>query len=102
MDDIKEKLKYKIKNGPRIESLVEYELENGTVVAIFQGSRGSYPELDFIVKYVDPGKRIKIWLECYVDVILIYMMLWFHLILLRKETIMNYNMLEPPVICIET
>ena len=59
MDNIKEKLKYKIENGPRIESLVEYELENGTVVAIFQGSRGSYPELDFIVKYVDPGKRMR-------------------------------------------
>ena len=59
MDNIKEKLKYKIKNGPRIDSLVEYELENGTVVAIFQGSRGSYPELDFIVKYVDPGKRMR-------------------------------------------
>ena len=59
MDNIKEKLKYKIKNGPRIESLVEYEMENGTVVAIFQGSRGSYPELDFIVKYLEPGKRMR-------------------------------------------
>ena len=26
---------------------------------MFQGSRGSYPELDFIVKYVDPGKRMR-------------------------------------------
>jgi hypothetical protein len=55
----KQKLQYKIKNGPRIESLVEYELQNGTIVAMFQGSRGSYPDLDFIVKYVDPGKRMR-------------------------------------------
>lgn len=53
------KLQYKIKNGPRIESLVEYKLQNGTVVAMFQGSRGTYPELDFVVKYVDPGKRMR-------------------------------------------
>jgi hypothetical protein len=55
----KQKLQYKIKNGPKIESLVEYELQNGTIVAMFQGSRGSYPELDFIVKYVDLGKRMR-------------------------------------------
>ena len=47
----KQKLQYKIKNGPRVESLVEYRLSDDTVVAMFQGFRGENPGLDFIVKY---------------------------------------------------
>ena len=46
-----EKLEYKIKNGPRVESVNEFTLSDDTKVAMFQGFRGSYPELDFIVKY---------------------------------------------------
>jgi|TARA_R110002020_G_scaffold31127_2_gene97423 hypothetical protein len=54
-----EKLKYKIKNGPRVESLNQFELTDGTIVAIFQGFRGENPELDFIVKYKEPTKRLR-------------------------------------------
>ena len=54
-----EKLQYKIKNGPRVESLVEYELNDGTIVAMFQGFRGENPDLDFIVKYKEPNKRLR-------------------------------------------
>ena len=54
-----EKLQYKIKNGPRVEALNQFKLEDGTIVAIFQGFRGENPELDFIVKYKEPGKRLR-------------------------------------------
>ena len=54
-----DKLKYKIKNGPRVESLNQFELTDGTIVAIFQGFRGENPELDFIVKYKEPTKRLR-------------------------------------------
>ena len=51
-----EKLQYKIKNGPRVESLVEYRLSDDTTVAMFQGFRGENPDLDFIVKYKEKDK----------------------------------------------
>ena len=54
-----EKLQYKIKNGPRVDSLNQFELSDGTIVAIFQGFRGENPDLDFIVKYKEPGKRLR-------------------------------------------
>ena len=54
-----EKLQYKIKNGPRVESLKQFELDDGTIVAMFQGFRGENPDLDFIVKYKEPEKKIK-------------------------------------------
>ena len=54
-----EKLQYKIKNGPRVESLVEYKLSDNTIVAIFQGFRGENPDLDFIVKYKEKDKRLR-------------------------------------------
>jgi hypothetical protein len=54
-----EKLQYKIKNGPRVESLKQFELEDGTIVAMFQGFRGENPDLDFIVKYKEPEKRLR-------------------------------------------
>ena len=54
-----ERLQYKIKNGPRVESLNQFELADGTIVALFQGFRGENPDLDFIVKYKEPGKRVR-------------------------------------------
>jgi hypothetical protein len=54
-----EKLQYKIKNGPRVESLKQFELDDGTIVAMFQGFRGENPDLDFIVKYKEPEKRLR-------------------------------------------
>ena len=54
-----ERLQYKIKNGPRVESINEFTLNDNTIVAMFQGFRGSYPELDFIVKYKEPIKKLR-------------------------------------------
>ena len=36
-----------------------YKMKDGTHVAIYQGFRGSNPDLDFIVKYREPGKRLR-------------------------------------------
>ena len=53
------KLEYKIKNGPRVESVNEFKLSDGPKIAMFQGFRGSYPELDFIVKYKEISNRLR-------------------------------------------
>ena len=34
-------------------------MSDGTMVAIYQGFRGENPDLDFIVKYREPGKRLR-------------------------------------------
>jgi len=36
-----------------------YTMSDGTVIAIYQGFRGENPDLDFIVKYREPGKRLR-------------------------------------------
>ena len=54
-----ERLQYKIKNGPRVESVNEFTLNDNTIVAMFQGFRGENPDLDFIVKYKEPEKRLR-------------------------------------------
>ena len=36
-----------------------WELNDNRVVAIYQGSRGGNPELDYIVKYLEPTKRLR-------------------------------------------
>ena len=53
-------LSYKIKNEDRRSyPLKSWEMTDGTMVAIYQGFRGENPELDFIVKYREPGKRLR-------------------------------------------
>ena len=53
-------LSYKIKNEDRrSHPLKSWEMTNGTMVAIYQGFRGENPDLDFIVKYREPGKRLR-------------------------------------------
>mgnify|MGYP000860360198 FL=1 len=39
--------------------LNHYTMNDGTVIAIYQGFRGENPDLDFIVKYREPGKRLR-------------------------------------------
>jgi hypothetical protein len=39
--------------------LTYYTMEDGTAVGIYQGFRGENPDLDFIVKYREPGKRLR-------------------------------------------
>ncbi len=46
-------------SGEYITAFKEFRLENGTVIGVFQGSRGENPDLDIIVKYREPGKQIR-------------------------------------------
>lgn len=46
-------------SGEYITAFKEFELKNGTVIGVFQGSRGENPALDIIVKYREPGKRVR-------------------------------------------
>ena len=39
--------------------LNHYTMRDGTAVAIYQGFRGENPDLDFIVKYREPEKRLR-------------------------------------------
>jgi len=43
--------------GPRQKPFRDFLLKNGTVIKVFQGSRGEKPDLDIIVKYQEKGKR---------------------------------------------
>ena len=53
-------LSYKIKNEDRRSyPLNSWTMEDGTIVAIYQGFRSSKPDLDFIVKYKEPTKRLR-------------------------------------------
>lgn len=52
------KLKFK-KQGIEHEPIKYWELRDGTYIAIYQGNRGTNPELDFVVKYLSPNKRLR-------------------------------------------
>jgi len=52
------KLKFK-KEGVEHSPLKYWELRDKTLVAIYQGNRGFNPELDFVVKYLSPNKRLR-------------------------------------------
>lgn len=47
------------KKGVTHYPLKWWEMENGVIIAIYQGERGANPALDFIVKYKEPGKRLR-------------------------------------------
>lgn len=47
------------KKGIKHEPIKYWELSDGNFVSMYQGSRGANPELDFIVKYLAPGKRLR-------------------------------------------
>ena len=47
------------KKGITHEPVNYWTMENGVVVAIYQGARGARPDLDFIVKYKQQGKRLR-------------------------------------------
>ena len=47
------------KNKQYHQPLKHWCLDDGNIIAIYQGSRGTNPELDFIVKYLAPGKRLR-------------------------------------------
>jgi hypothetical protein len=53
-------LSYKVRGEDiRLEPLNKFEMSDGHVVAIYQGSRGQFPDLDFIVKYKKEGIRLR-------------------------------------------
>ena len=53
-------LSYKIKNEDRrSHPLNTWEMLDGTIIAIYQGNRGSRPDLDFIVKHRHPTTRLR-------------------------------------------
>ena len=47
------------KNKINHQPLKYWSLDDGNVIAIYQGNRGKHPELDFVVKYLSPGKRLR-------------------------------------------
>jgi hypothetical protein len=51
-------LTYNRKNVPH-PPLLYWRTDNKTIIAIYQGERGENPELDFIVKYKEDGKRLR-------------------------------------------
>lgn len=53
-------LSFKVRGTDTIMNpLNKFEMEDGNVVVIYQGSRGQYPELDFIVKYKKNDTRLR-------------------------------------------
>jgi hypothetical protein len=47
------------KKGVTHTPLNYYTMNDDTLIAIYQGFRGENPELDFILKYKEPGKRLR-------------------------------------------
>ena len=47
------------KNGVIHTPIKSWELTDGNYIIIYQGSRGGNPEMDFIVKYKSPNKRLR-------------------------------------------
>jgi len=47
------------KKGELHVPINSWELEDGNTIVIYQGSRGANPDLDFIVKYKAPNKRLR-------------------------------------------
>lgn len=51
-------LRFKRK-GVEHEAIKEITLNDGTIIAIFEGSRGANPEHDILIKYQEKGKRLR-------------------------------------------
>lgn len=45
--------------GTMARSFKEFELSNGTIIGVFQGTRGENPDRDILIKYQEPGKRVR-------------------------------------------
>lgn len=43
--------------GVRHTSLKTYEMKDGVLLGIFQGSYGDRPDVDFIIKFLEPGPK---------------------------------------------
>jgi len=47
------------KNKVRHSPLKYWAMQDGTYIAIYQGNRGVNPDLDYVVKYLAPSKRLR-------------------------------------------
>jgi hypothetical protein len=45
------------KDGKEHESISVFTTSDGTLIGIFQGTKGDNPDLDFIVKFLAPGRK---------------------------------------------
>lgn len=52
------KLTFK-KEGVENKPIKYWEMRDGTCIAMYQGNRGTNPQLDFVVKYLAEGKRLR-------------------------------------------
>ena len=47
------------RKGQEYISLKEIKLSDGTIIGVFPGSRGAFPERDILIKYQESGKRLR-------------------------------------------
>jgi len=59
MDYQPRKQKWETVKPPRKYSIKELFLADGTVIGIFEGSRGAIPEHDILIKYQEKGRRVR-------------------------------------------
>lgn len=69
--------KLRMKRG-HIEAIHTYETKDGTLIGMFQGSRGTHPELDFRVRYLNAGAEARPVMLPHVD--------WIVDVLLKAQT----------------
>ncbi|QNL21090.1 hypothetical protein HZR84_03765 [Hyphobacterium sp. CCMP332] len=43
--------------GKKLQSFRVFRMKNGVLIGMFQGNRGDRPDLDFIIKYLEPGTK---------------------------------------------
>ena len=53
-------MEWKPKGKPKMFSFAEIQLNNQIKIGIFQGAKGQRPDLDIVVKYIDPSKSRKV------------------------------------------
>ncbi len=46
-------LEWKPKGSPKVSAFKEFHLKDGSIIGVFQGSKGENPDLDIVVKYRD-------------------------------------------------
>jgi|TARA_Y100000310_G_C20696925_1_gene826361 hypothetical protein len=54
-------MKYSLRDGKgtKAESFREIKLHDGTIIGVFEGSRGANPDHDILIKYQEEGKRVR-------------------------------------------
>ena len=50
---------FKPRGKPRLWAFKEFQLKNGVRIGVFQGERGKDSNIDILVKYQEPGGRIR-------------------------------------------